>query len=292
MRARVRDVLIATLAAAIGAVLATTVRTVEGQAPAAYRAPRLADGKPDLNGIWQALNEANYDLEAHMARPALQLRPGPFGPVPAAPVLALGAVGSVPPGLGVIEGDGTIPYLPDALKKKKENQEHYVERDPEVKCYLPGVPRANYMGHPFQVLQSTKSIFIAYQYAGATRDILLKDPGPAPVDSWMGQSVAKWEGDTLVVDVTGFNDQSWLDRAGNFHSDALHVVERWTRTAPNVLTYEATIEDPNVYSKPWKISMPLYRRIDKNAQLMDFKCVEFVEELMYGKFRKKPLTGE
>ncbi len=292
MRARVRDVLIASLAAATGAVLATTVRTVEGQAPAAYRAPRLADGKADLNGIWQALNEANYDLEAHMARPALQLRPGPFGPVPAAPVLALGAVGSVPPGLGVIEGDGTIPYLPDALKKKKENQEKYVERDPEVKCYLPGVPRANYMGHPFQILQSTKSIFIAYQYAGATRDILLKDPGPAPVDSWMGQSVGKWEGDTLVVDVTGFNDQSWLDRAGNFHSDALHVVERWTRTAPNVLTYEATIEDPNVYSKPWKISMPLYRRIDKNAQLMDFKCVEFVEELLYGKFRKKPLTGE
>jgi hypothetical protein len=292
MRARVRDVLIATLAAAIGAVLATTVRTVEGQAPAAYRAPRLADGKPDLNGIWQALNEANYDLEAHMARPALQLRPGPFGPVPAAPVLALGAVGSVPPGLGVVEGDGTIPYLPDALKKKKENQEKYVERDPEVKCYLPGVPRANYMGHPFQILQSTKSIFMAYQYAGATRDILLKDPGPAPVDSWMGQSVGKWEGDTLVVDVTGFNDQSWLDRAGNFHSDALHVVERWTRTAPNVLTYEATIEDPNVYSKPWKISMPLYRRLDKNAQLMDFKCVEFVEELLYGKFRKKPLTGE
>ena len=290
MRARVRDVLIATLAAAIGAVLVSSVRTVEGQAPAAYRAPRLADGKPDLNGIWQALNEANYDLEAHMARPALQLRPGPFGPVPAAAVLSLGAVGSVPPGLGVIEGDGTIPYLPDALKKKKENQEHYVERDPEVKCYLPGVPRANYMGHPFQILQSTKSIFMAYQYAGATRDILLKDPGPAPVDSWMGQSVAKWEGDTLVVDVTGFNDQSWLDRAGNFHSDALHVVERWTRTAPNVLTYEATIEDPNVYSKPWKISMPLYRRIDKNAQIMDFKCVEFVEELMYGQWRKKPLS--
>jgi hypothetical protein len=291
MRARVRDVLIATVAAAIGAVVATTALPVEGQAPATYRAPRLADGKPDLNGIWQALNEANYDLEAHMARSALQVRPGPFGPVPAAAVLALGAVGSVPPGLGVVEGD-TIPYLPDALKKKKENQEKYLERDPEIKCYLPGVPRANYMGHPFQILQSTKAIFVAYQYAGATRDILLKDPGPAPVDSWMGQSVGKWEGDTLVVDVTGFNDQSWFDRAGNFHTDALHVVERYTRTAPNVITYEATIEDPNTFSKPWKISMPLYRRVEKNAQLMDFKCVEFVEELMYGKWRKRPLTGE
>jgi hypothetical protein len=306
MRSRVRDVAIAAIAAGVGAIVAATALPVQGQAPAgrgqapaapaatpaAYRAPRLADNHPDLNGIWQALNEANWDLEAHMARAALQLRPGPYGPVPAAPVLALGAVGSVPPGMGIVEGDGTIPYKPEALKQKKENQEKYVERDPEVKCYLPGVPRANYMGQPFQILQSTKAIFMAYQYAGATRDILLKDPGPAPVDSWMGQSVGKWEGDTLVIDVTGFNDQSWLDRAGNFHSDKLHVVERWTRTAPNMLQYEATIEDPTVFTRPWKISMPLYRRVEKNAQLMDFKCVEFVEELMYGKFRKKPLTGE
>jgi hypothetical protein len=294
MRARVRELLIAAVAASGGAAIAIMALPVQGQqaAPAAaYRAPRLSDGKPDLNGIWQALNEANWDLEPHMARAALALRPGPYVPVPAAPVLALGAVGSVPPGLGVVEGD-TIPYLPEALGKKKENQEHYLERDPEIKCYLPGVPRANYMGQPFQILQSTKAIFLAYQYAGATRDILLKDPGPAPVDSWMGQSVGKWEGDTLVVDVTGFNDQSWFDRAGNFHSDALHVVERWTRTAPNVLTYEATIEDANTFSRPWKIRMPLYRRLDKNVQLLDFKCVEFVEELMYGKWRKKPLTGE
>jgi hypothetical protein len=295
MRTGVREVVIAAVAAAGGALAVGAALPIQGQAPSqsasAYRASRLSDGKPDLNGIWQALNEANYDLEAHMARPALALRPGPFGPVPAVKVLALGAVGSVPPGLGVIEGD-SIPYLPDALKQKKDNQEHYLDRDPEVKCYLPGVPRANYMGQPFQILQSSKAIFIAYQYAGATRDILMKDPGPAPIDSWMGQSVAKWEGDTLVVDVTGFNDQSWFDRAGNFHSDKLHVVERWTRTAPNVLTYEATIEDPKVFSKPWKISMPLYRRLEKNAQLMDFKCVEFVEELMYGQWRKKPLTGE
>jgi hypothetical protein len=289
MRRGVRDVIIAAVAAAAGAYIATMALPIAGQAPAAYRAPRLPDGKPDLNGIWQALNEANYDLEAHMARAAMQLRAGPYGPVPAAPVLALGAVGSVPPGLGVLE-TGEIPYLPEAAKKKKDNQEHWVERDPEIKCYLPGVPRATYMPQPFQLFQSTKSIFIAYQYAGATRDILLKDPGPAPVDSWMGQSVAHWEGDTLVVDVSGFNDQSWLDRAGDFHSDALHVVERYTRTAPDILSYEATIEDKNVFSRPWKISMPLYRRLEKNAQLLDFKCVEFVEELMYGKWRKKPLT--
>jgi hypothetical protein len=294
MRRGVRDVIIAAVAASAGAYMATAALPVEGQAgqaPAAYRAPRLADGKPDLNGIWQVLNEANFDLEAHMARAAMQLRPGPYGPVPAAPVLAFGAVGSVPPGLGVVEG-GEIPYLPDAAKKRKDNQDHWLERDPEIKCYLPGVPRATYMPQPFQLLQSSKAIFIAYQYAGATRDILLKDPGPAPIDSWMGQSVARWEGDTLVVDVTGMNDQSWFDRAGNFHSDALHVVERYSRTAPDVLSYEATIEDKNVFSRPWKIGMPLHRRLERSAQLMDFKCVEFVEEMMYGQWRKKPLGGE
>jgi hypothetical protein len=234
------------------------------------------------------LNEANYDLEAHMARPAMALRPGPYGPVPAAPVVALGAVGAVPPSLGVVVG-GAIPYLPEAAKKKKENQEHWLERDPEIKCYLPGVPRATYLPYPFQIFQSSSAIFIAYQYAGATRNIYLKDPGPPPVDSWMGQSVGRWDGETLVVDVTGFNDQTWFDRAGNFHSDALRVVERYTRVAPDVLEYEATIDDPTVFSRPWKISMPLYRRLEKNAQVLDFKCVEFVEELLYGRLRKTPL---
>jgi len=274
------------LAAAVAAGFSFVTETVESQAPV-YRVPRLKDGKPDLNGIWQTLGSPNYDIETHMARPALAVRPGPYGPVPAASVLALGAVGSVPPGIGVV--DGEIPYQPWALEKRKENQEHWIERDPEIKCYLPGVPRATYMPHPFQIMQSSSAIFIAYEYAGAVRDLYLKDPGPAPVDSWMGQSVAKWEGDTLVVDVTGFNDQSWFDRSGNFHSDALHVVERYTRTAPDIISYEATIEDPKVFTRSWKMRMPLYRRLEKNAQLMDFKCVEFVEELMYGQWRKKPL---
>jgi hypothetical protein len=254
-----------------------------------YRAPRAEGGKPDLNGIWQVLNEANYDLEGHNARAALALRPGPYGPVPAAQVLALGAVGAVPPGVGVVEG-GEIPYKPEALKQKQENQANWLTRDPEIKCYLPGVPRATYMPQPFQILQSAAQIFISYQYAGAVRNIYLKDPGPAPVDSWMGQSAGRWDGDTLVVDVTGFNDSSWFDRAGNFHSDALHVVERYRRTSPDVIAYEATIEDPKVFTRPWKISMPLYRRQEKNAQILEFKCVEFVEELMYGAYRKKPLS--
>jgi hypothetical protein len=254
-----------------------------------YRAPRVEGGKPDLNGIWQALNEANYDLEGHNARPAMALRPGPYGPVPAAPVLALGAVGAVPPSLGVVEG-GTIPYKPEALAKKKENQENWLARDPEIKCYLPGVPRATYIGQPFQILQSASQIFFAYQFAGAVRNIYLKDPGEPPIDFWMGQSFGRWEGDTLVVDAKGFNDSTWFDRAGNYHSDALHVIERYTRISPDVMSYEATIEDPKVFTRPWKISMPLYRRQEKNAQLLEFKCVEFVEELMYGPYRKTPLT--
>ena len=255
----------------------------------AYRAPRTSDGKPDLNGIWQALNEANYDLEAHVARPAMALRPGPHGPVPAAPVLALGAVGAVPPSVGVVEG-GEIPYKPEALATRKKNQEDWLSRDPEIKCYLPGVPRATYMPYPFQIVQSPSAMTIVYEYAGAVRNIYLKDPGPALADSWMGQSVARWEGETLVVNVTDMNENTWFDRAGNFHSDKLHVVERYTRTSPDIIMYEATIEDPSVFTRPWKISMALYRRQEKNAQLLDFKCVEFVEELLYGPYRKHPLS--
>src|SRR4051794_39047916 len=274
-------------AAAGGALIAAWAAPLAGQAPAAYRAPRAADGKPDLNGIWQALNEANYDIEMHMARPAMAVRPGPYGPVPAASVLALGAVGAVPPGMGVV--DGELPYLPAALEQRKKNQDNWITSDPEIKCYLPGVPRATYMPYPFQIFQSNKAFFIAYEYAGAVRNVYLTDPGPPPVDSWMGQSVGRWEGDTLVVDVRGFNDQTWFDRSGNFHSEEMKVTERYTRTGPDVITYEATIEDPKVFSRPWKMSMPLYRRLEKNAQLMDFKCVEFVEELMYGQWRKQPL---
>src|SRR5215470_14424022 len=135
-----------------------------------YRAPRSPGGTPDLNGIWQTLNEANFDIEAHVARPAMALRPGPYGPVAAAPVLALGAVGSVPPGLGVVE-DGELPYRPEALAKRNENRENWLTADPEIKCYLPGVPRAAYMPYPFQIFQNASQIFIAYEYAGAVRNI-------------------------------------------------------------------------------------------------------------------------
>jgi len=287
MQTLARSVATAIVAGVAGAVLAVTALPVAGQAQT-YRPPRLADGHPDLNGVWQTITEANYDIQMHAARPAMALREGPYGLVPDTPVLALGAVGAVPPGVGVVEGE--LPYRPESLATKRENQEKWLSRDPEIKCYLPGVPRATYMPYPFQILQSSTQLLIAYEYAGAVRDIHLKDPGPAPVDSWMGQSVARWDGDTLVVDVTGMNDQTWFDRSGNFHSDSLHVVERYTRTSPDVISYEATIEDPKVFTRPWKMSMPLYRRQERNAQLMDFKCVEFVEELMYGQWRKRPLS--
>jgi len=262
------------------------VVTVSASAQTA-KIPRLPDGKPNLNGIWQTLNTANYDLEPHAARAAMAMVPGQFVPVPAPEVVAMGAVGSVPAGLGVVEG-GTIPYKPEALEKKKENQKNWLDLDPEIKCYMPGVPRATYMPYPFQIFQSKDYTFIAYEYAGAVRNVYMKDPGDPPADSWMGQSVGKWEGDTLVVKVNGLNGQQWLDRSGNWHTEALVVTERYTLKGPDHIWYEATLEDPNVFTRPWKISMPLYRRVEPNAQLMQFKCVEFVEELMYGHLRKNP----
>ena len=270
-----------------GAVLVLMLATIAANAQSTYRAPRGPGGKPDFNGVWQVLNTANYDIEPHAARPAMAVRPGPAGPVPAKPVLALGAVGSVPAGVGVVEGG--IPYKPEALETKKDNQANWLERDPEIKCYLPGIPRANYMPLPFQILQNEASIFVAYEYAGASREIFLKDPGVPPAPTWMGHSVGRWEGDTLVVEVTNQTDQTWFDRAGNFHSEELKVTERFTPTSPQTMLYEATIEDPQVFARPWKMSMNLYKRTGKDAQLLQFKCVPFVEELIYGKLRKTPL---
>lgn len=261
----------------------------KAKSAAAYKAPRGPDGKhPDLNGVWQAMNSAGWDIEPHAARAALQLRPGPYVPVPAKAVVALGAVGAAPGGLGIVDG-GEIPYTPEAKKQRDANRADHLNLDPEVKCYLPGVPRANYMHLPFQIFQSDKAMLIAYEYAGAVRNILFDDPGPPPVDSWMGQSVARWEGDALVVTVTGMNDRTWFDRAGNFHSDQMTVVERWTPAGPGVLRYEATITDPNTFTRPWKLSLNLYKRLGEDARLNQFKCVEFVEELMYGDLRKEPL---
>jgi hypothetical protein len=242
----------------------------------------------DLNGVWQVLNTANYDLEAHHARHAMQLRKGPRGPVPDARVVALGAVGAVPAGPSMVEG-GRIPYRPEALATRNENRANWIDHDPEIKCYLPGVPRATYMPFPFQILQNDDAVLFVYEYAGAVRNIHLQDPGEAPLDSWMGQSYGYWDGDTFLVEVTAQNGQTWFDRSGNFASSQLKVTERYTKIGPDHIAYTATLEDPSIFTEPWTISMTLYRRIGPDAELMEFNCVEFVEELIYGHLRMEPL---
>ena len=207
----------------------------------------------------------------------------------AAPAVALGTAGWVPPGLGVVEGE-EIPYLPWAAQRKRENAANWLDRDPELKCYMPGVPRALYLPYPFQIIQSTNKIMMVFEFANAQRTIHLDPVEPYPGDAYMGHSFGHWEGDTLVVDVSSFTPYTWLDRSGNFHSDALHVVERYTPISRDAIRYEATIEDSKVFTRPWKISLPLYRRLEPNAQLMDFKCIDMVEETLYGHLRKQPLV--
>jgi hypothetical protein len=258
---------------------------------AAAEIPRLPNGRPDLNGVWQVMSRANDGLLAHPARAARALREGPFGPVPAREVVALGAVGAVPAGLGVVDG-GEIPYLPGKEAIRAENEADWLRRDPEIKCWLPGVPRATYLPYPFQIFQSEATLFVAYEFAGATRDIPFVDPGEAPVDSWMGQSWGRWDGDVLVVEVTGQSDRTWFDRTGHWHSAALKVTETYELVNEHVMNYTATIDDPEVYSRPWTIRMPVYRRVGADAQMQQFKCVELVEELLYGDLRSEPLDPD
>jgi len=244
------------LAVGVALMLATTAE-----------AQTTSPAHPDLSGIWQALGSANWDLEPHAAE---------AGPAP-----ELGTLTAVRPGPGVVVGD-SIPYLPSALEQRRWNREHRWTADPEIKCFMPGVPRANYLPHPFQIVQGSDAIMLSYEFADAVRIVHMNDPGPAPADSWMGWNVGHWEGNTLVVDVTAQNDDTWFDRSGNYHSDQIHVVERYTLETPNIIMYEATIEDPQVFSRPWTIRMPLYRHIEENAQLMEFKCIPFAEDVLYG----------
>lgn len=294
MRSWVKGCSIAVAAAAVTAgafsLFSSRVTPVSAAVTAPSSPGRIA-GKPDFNGIWETDNTANWDLQTHQARPMVG-QPGitPGSEVLGAPVLALGSLGWVPGGLGVVEGDGEIPYKPWAAARKKENQEHWLDRDPEVKCFQPGIPRAIYMPHPFQIIQSATKVMMVFEYDNVERTIHLNKMEPYPNVAYMGYSVGKWEGDTLVVDVTDFTDATWFDRSGNFHSDALHVVERYTPMGQNAIRYEATIEDPQVFTRSWKISMPIYRRLEPNAQLTDFRCVEMVEETMYGHLRKHQLV--
>ena len=274
VRKRAAVVVGVAVAAAVAAL--TTLTDAQGPSPGI---PRLPGGQVNLSGIWQSNNTANWDVLTHKARQG--------------PMTALGAAFSVPGGLGVVEGN-EIPYKPEALARRDQNAANWLTADPEIKCFLPGVPRATYMPYPFQIFQSGPSgdILFAYEFASGSRIVRMDTTAESPVDTWMGWSRGRWEGDTLVVDVTAFNGESWFDRAGNYQTSSLHVVERYTPVGRDVLQYEATIEDPQIYTRPWKMSMPLYRRLEPNAQLVEYKCVEFAEELMYGHLTKGGKGGK
>jgi hypothetical protein len=249
--------------------------TPSAQAPAEAagpQIPRLGD-KPDFNGVWQAIGTAYWNLEDHSAEGLSEF-------------WQLGAIAAIPAGQSVVEG-GTIPYLPAALAKREENRAGWPKTDPEAKCYMPGIPRATYMPFPFRIVQGDGDILFVYEFASANRIVHMSNHQEPPVDSWMGWSNGRWEGDALVIEVTGNNDQTWFDRAGNHHSALMKVTERYTLMGENHIQYEATIEDPETFERPWTIRMPLYRRLDNNVQLLEFKCVEFSEELLYGDLVKK-----
>jgi hypothetical protein len=241
----------ASILAAVGVWVVLATAWV-GAAQSSPAIPRTADGKPDLSGVWQVVNTAAWNLQNHVAEKGR------------------------PAGVGVVDGD-EIPYQPWALKKKAENARTRATSDPETKCYLPGVPRITYMPYPFEIAQTPKATAIMYEYVHALRTIYT-DGTPHPdghIDWWMGDSRGRWDGDTFVVDVIDFNEDTWFDRAGNFHSDALHVVERYTLLDRDHIQYRATIDDPKVFTRPWTISMPLYRRIEKNAQVLEYECYAF-----------------
>lgn len=234
--------------------------------------PRTADGKPDMNGLWQALGSTHWNIEPSAAK--------------AGPDFRMGAIGAIPATLGVVQ-DGPLPYTPEAQAQKKANAAEWHALDPVGKCYMPGVPRANYMPFPFQIVQSPEHTVMAYEFASAMRIVYMDQPDfDGPVPAWMGHSRGHWDGDTLVIRVTDFMPYTWFDHAGNHHSDQLEVIERYTMENPNLIMYEAEIRDEQTFTRPWTMRLPLYRRMDENAQLLEFKCVEFAEELIYGYLNK------
>jgi len=245
----------------------STISASQAQSQVQLDRPARISGHPNLNGIWQALNTAYWNLEGHSTEGLNEF-------------WQLGAIAAIPAGQSVVRG-GTIPYLPEALKKRNENRAKWPASDPEAKCYMLGVPRVTYHNLPFQIFQGDGDLLMVYPFAAANRVIFMKNHQDAPVDSWMGRSNGTWEGDVLVVTTTSLNDQTWLDRAGNHHSNKLEVTERFTLLGPNHIWYEATLDDPLTYSRPWTIEMPLYRLVEKNAQLLEHKCVPFADMLLY-----------
>ncbi len=280
------------LAATAAAFVLAGTGTALGQQAGTHQQIERIDGKPNLNGVWQAMNTANWNLEPHSA-----------GPNPVADRL-VGATGAIPAGLGVIEG-GTIPYKPEALERLRAHKGNLINHDPEAACYLPGIPRATYMPYPFQIVQGgNDDILMVYEYANANRVIEMREIEIPPIDTWMGTSYGRWDGDTLVIvtlsqgpgevklpgGVMEPNGVTWLDRAGNYLSPTATVTERFTKLGENHIQYSATVDDPELYTRPWTISMPLYRRMEPNAQLLEFRCVPFSEMLLYGDLLEEGAT--
>jgi hypothetical protein len=233
--------------------------------------PATISGHPNFNGIWEALNTAYWNLEAHSVEGLSK------------DFWQLGAIAVIPAGPSVLRGGGTIPYLPEALKKRDENRSKWPAADPEAKCYMLGVPRVTYQNFPFQIFEGSADgdLLMVYPFAATNRIIYMKDHSDLPVDSWMGKSNGTWEGNVLVVTTTSQNGQSWLDRAGNFATNQLKVTERFRLLDANHIMYEATLEDQQTFARPWTIEMPLYRLIDNNVQLMEHKCVPYADMLLY-----------
>jgi hypothetical protein len=244
----------------LGLLLLTSPVTAARQT---YTPPRTSFGHPDLQGIWQVRNTANWDVQDHA---------GSY---------------KIPAGRGVVvdPSDGSIPYHPAAQETKNRNFANRETADPLEKCYLAGVPRTMYLPYPFQILQTDEEVMIFSEYVHTSRWIPLKElPRYEGYESWMGDPRGRWEGDTLVVESVGFNDQTWFDHSGNHHSDALKTTERLTRTAPDTITYEVTIEDPKVFSRPWTMRMPLYLHRDMD-RILENECHIYAEEV------GKPIRG-
>jgi hypothetical protein len=251
----------------------TQAQTASAKGPTLPERPARVAGHPNFNGIWQAVNTAHWNLESHSAEDLKEF-------------WHLGAIAAIPAGQSVVRG-GTIPYKPDGLAKRNENRATWPAADPEAKCYMLGVPRVTYHNMPFQIFQAEGDLLMVYPFAAAHRIIYMTDRSELPVDSWMGKSDGTWDGDTLVVTTKWQNGQSWLDRAGNHASNQLTVTERFRLLSPQHLWYEATLDDPQTYTRPWTIEMPLYRMIDQQAQLLEHKCVPFADGLLYQDLIKK-----
>ncbi len=193
----------------------------------------------DLRGIWKAEGKAYLNLET--------------------------------PGVIFEPASGKIPYRPEAQAQVAANFAQRASEDPDARCFQPGVPRATALPYPFQILQNGRAVYIVYERAHSYRILYLDRPQHNDGLAYaMGDSRAHWEGSTLVADVVSFSDQTWLDAAGHYHSDQLHVVERYTRTSPKTIAYEATIEDPQVFTMPWKIHLTLRRQ--SGAELIEDEC--------------------